>query len=282
MINPKTGRIHTSFNQTITATGRLSSSDPNLQNIPIKTKEGQEIREAFIAAPGYKLLGLDYSQIELRLAAHLSGDKKLIKAFKNNEDIHTATAAEINDVSLKDVTKKMRREAKAINFGILYGQGPHGLSQSASIPYYQANEFIKKYFLAYPNIKKMIEKTIKDAQKNSYAITLFGRKRPLPEINSNLVFIRKSAERMATNTPIQGTAADMIKMAMIKISKLINGKEEDIKMLLQIHDELIFEIKKDKLNFYAPKIKEIMENIMPLKVPVIVDENSGNNWGDLK
>lgn len=282
MINSKTGRIHTSFNQTITATGRLSSSDPNLQNIPIKTKEGQEIREAFIAAPGYKLLGLDYSQIELRLAAHLSGDKKLIKAFKNNEDIHTATAAEINDVSLKDVTKKMRREAKAINFGILYGQGPHGLSQSASIPYYQANEFIKKYFLAYPNIKKMIEKTIKDAQKNSYAITLFGRKRPLPEINSNLVFIRKSAERMATNTPIQGTAADMIKMAMIKISKLINGKEEDIKMLLQIHDELIFEIKKDKLNFYAPKIKEIMENIMPLKVPVIVDENSGNNWGDLK
>jgi len=282
MINPKTGRIHTSFNQTITATGRLSSSDPNLQNIPIKTKEGQEIREAFIAAPGYKLLGLDYSQIELRLAAHLSGDKKLIKAFKNNEDIHTATAAEINDVSLKDVTKKMRREAKAINFGILYGQGPHGLSQSASIPYYQANEFIKKYFLAYPNIKKMIEKTIKDAQKNSYAITLFGRKRPLPEINSNLVFIRKSAERMATNTPIQGTAADMIKMAMIKISKLINGKEEEIKMLLQIHDELIFEIKKDKLNFYAPKIKEIMENIMPLKVPVIVDENSGNNWGDLK
>lgn len=282
MISPKTGRIHTNFNQTVTATGRLSSSDPNLQNIPIKTKEGQEIREAFVASPGYKLLGLDYSQIELRLAAHLSGDKKLIKAFKNNEDIHTATAAEINDVSLKEVTKKMRREAKAINFGILYGQGPHGLSQAASIPYYQANEFIKKYFLAYPSIKKMIEKTIKEAQKNSYAITLFGRKRPLPEINSNLVFVRKSAERMATNTPLQGTAADMIKIAMIKVSQLISGKEDEIKMLLQVHDELIFEIKEDKLNFYAPKIKKIMENIIPLKVPIIVDENSGNNWDDLK
>ena len=282
MVNKKTGRIHTNFNQTVTATGRLSSSDPNLQNIPIRTEEGQKIRETFIAEPGYKLLGFDYSQIELRLAAHISGDKKMISAFKNNEDIHAATAAEINGVSLTEVTKKMRREAKAINFGIIYGQGPHGLSQAASIPYYQASEFIKKYFLAYPSIKKMVTNSIKAAQKTGYAVTLFGRKRPLPDINSNIGMVRKSAERMAINTPLQGTAADMIKMAMVKVAELLKGKEAEIKMLLQVHDELIFEVKEDKLDFYAPKTKKIMEEILPLRVPVTVDQNSGDNWGDLK
>lgn len=282
LVNKKTGRIHTSFNQTIAATGRLSSSDPNLQNIPARTEEGQKIRAAFIAEKGYKLLGFDYSQIELRLAAHISGDKKMISAFKNNEDIHAATAAEINGVPLGEVTKSMRREAKAINFGIVYGQGPHGLSQSAGIPYYQASAFIKKYFLAYPSIKKMVNNSIKAAQDSGYAITLFGRKRPLPDINSNIGMVRKSAERMAINTPLQGTAADMIKMAMVKINELIEGKEEEIKMLLQVHDELIFEVKEDKLNFYAPKIKRIMEEILPLRIPIIADQNSGDNWGDLK
>ncbi|MFZ4632020.1 MAG: DNA polymerase I [Patescibacteria group bacterium] len=282
MINSKTGRIHTSFNQTVTATGRLSSSDPNLQNIPTRTEEGQKIREAFIAAPGYKLLGFDYSQIELRLGAHISGDKKMIAAFKNNEDIHTATAAEINGVKLSEVTKSMRREAKAINFGILYGQGPHGLSQSAGIPYFQASEFIKKYFVAYPSIKKMISNSIAEAQKNSYAITLFGRKRPLPEINSNMGMVRKSAERMAINTPLQGTAADMIKMAMIKVEELIYGHEDEIRMILQVHDELIFEVKEDKLDSYAKDIKNIMQDVLKLRVPIIVDQNIGDNWGDLK
>lgn len=282
MINSKTGRIHTSFNQTVAATGRLSSSDPNLQNIPTRTEEGQKIREAFVSAPGYKLLGFDYSQIELRLGAHISGDKKMIAAFKNNEDIHTATAAKINDIKLSEVTKNMRREAKAINFGILYGQGPHGLSQSAGIPYYQANEFIKKYFAAYPSIKKMINNSIAEAQKNSYAITLFGRKRPLPEINSNIGMIRKSAERMAINTPLQGTAADMIKMAMIKVEELIHGHDDEIRMILQVHDELIFEVKEDKLDSYAKSIKDIMQNVLKLRVPIIVDQNTGNNWGDLK
>ncbi len=282
MINSKTGRIHTSFNQTVTATGRLSSSDPNLQNIPTRTEEGQKIREAFVAGSGYKLLGFDYSQIELRLGAHISGDKKMIAAFKNNEDIHTATAAEINGVKLSEVTKTMRREAKAINFGILYGQGPHGLSQSAGIPYYQANEFIKKYFVAYPSIKKMINNSIAEAQKNSYAITLFGRKRPLPEINSNIGMVRKSAERMAINTPLQGTAADMIKMAMIKVEELIYGHENEIRMILQVHDELIFEVKEDKLDYYAPKIKDIMQDVLKLRVPIIVDQNIGDNWGELK
>jgi len=282
MINKKTERIHTSFNQTVAATGRLSSSDPNLQNIPTRTEEGQKIREAFVAAPGYKLLGFDYSQIELRLGAHISGDKKMITAFKNGEDIHTATAAEINGVKLSEVTKQMRREAKAINFGLFYGQGPHGLSQSAGIPYVQAADFIKKYFEAYPNIKKMINNSIAEARKIGYAITLFGRKRPLPEIDSSIGMIRKSAERMAINTPLQGTAADMIKMAMIKVEELIYGHEDEIRMILQVHDELIFEVKKDKLDFYAPKIKDIMQDVLKLRVPIIVDQSVGNNWGDLK
>jgi len=282
MINPKTGRIHTSFNQTVTATGRLSSTDPNLQNIPTRTEEGRKIRNAFVAQKGYSLIGFDYSQIELRLGAHVSGDKKMIAAFKNNEDIHSATAAEINEVKLENVTKTMRREAKAINFGILYGQGPHGLSQSAGIPYWQAAEFIKKYFLSYPGIKKMIESSIKEARKNSYAVTLFGRKRPLPEINSSIGMVRKSAERMAINTPLQGTAADLIKLAMIKVEELIKGHEDEIRLLLQVHDELIFEIKKDKIDFYSPKIKNIMQDVLELRVPIIVDESRGDNWGELK
>jgi len=282
MINQKTGRIHTSFNQTVTATGRLSSTEPNLQNIPTRTEEGRKIRTAFVAKKDFELIGFDYSQIELRLAAHMAGDKKMIKAFKDEEDIHTATAAEINGVKLTAVTKNMRREAKAINFGILYGQGSHGLSQSAGIPYWQANEFIKKYFTAYPSIKKMVENSIKEALQTGYALTLFGRKRPLPEINSNIPMVRKSAERMAINTPLQGTAADLIKMAMIKTEELIKGHEDEIRLLLQVHDELIFEVKKDKLNHYAPKIKKIMQEVLKLRVPIVVDESVGKNWGELK
>jgi len=282
LINPQTGRIHTSFNQTIAATGRLSSTEPNLQNIPTRTSEGQKVRGAFVAALGDQLVSFDYSQIELRLAAHLANDPKMIAAFKNQEDIHTATAAAINGVPLTAVTKTMRREAKAINFGILYGQGPHGLSQNADIPYWQANEFIKKYFLAYPNIKKMVNNFIKEAEKTGYALTLFGRRRPLPEISSTIPAIRKSAERMAINTPVQGTAADLIKLAMIKIAKIVQDKEGEIKLLLQVHDELIFEIKKDKIKTYSPLIKKAMEEVLKLKVPIIVEENSGDNWGELK
>jgi DNA polymerase-1 len=282
LINPKTGRLHTSFNQTIAATGRLSSTDPNLQNIPTRTAEGQKIRRAFVASTGCQLVSFDYSQIELRLAAHMSGDQKMIKAFKDQEDIHTATAAEINGVPPSEVTKNMRREAKAINFGILYGQGPHGLSQTAGIPYWQANDFIKKYFAAYPKIKKMTEGFIQEAQAQGYAVTLFGRRRPLPEINSTIPVIRKSAERMAVNTPLQGTAADIIKAAMVSIAKLIDGQEADIKLLLQVHDELIFEIKTDKLKTYLPQITAIMQDVLPLKVPIIVEASSGQNWGELK
>jgi len=282
MINPKTGKIHTNFNQTVAATGRLSSNEPNLQNIPTRTEEGKKIREAFVADKGYKLIGFDYSQIELRLAAHMSKDSRMITAFKDGEDIHSATAAGINGVSLDKVTKEMRREAKAVNFGILYGQGPHGLSQGAGISYSEASQFIKKYFETYPGIKKMIDGFIKQAHEKGYAITMFGRRRPLPDMESSIPFVKKSAERMAINTPVQGSAADLIKMAMIKISEMINDDSENIKMLLQVHDELIFEVKEDKIDYYAPKIRELMQSGVELKVPITVDEHSGDNWGELK
>lgn len=282
MINPTSGRIHTSFNQTIAATGRLSSSDPNLQNIPVKTNEGQKVRSAFQAESTWLLVAFDYSQIELRLAAHMSKDKKMIAAFQAGQDIHTATAAAINGVSLQEVSPHMRREAKAVNFGILYGQGPHGLSQGAGIPYFAAQEFIKKYFLAYPGIKKMMDESIKRARQEGYIQTLFNRRRWLPDINSNIPGVRKSAERMAINTPIQGTAADIIKLAMIKVAQLIEEQEQDIKLLLQVHDELIFEVKEDKVNKYVSLIKDTMEKTVKLQVPVIIDVKSGKNWAELK
>ncbi|MCG2700572.1 DNA polymerase I, partial [Candidatus Parcubacteria bacterium] len=290
LVNPKTGRLHTSFNQSVTATGRLSSTEPNLQNIPVRTELGREIRKAFIANKGYKLLSLDYSQIELRLAAHMSGDKKMIKAFKDGADIHQITAAEINQVLLEEATADMRRQAKAINFGILYGQGPHGLAQSADIPYARAKEFIDQYFAVYTGVKKYIDKTIDDARKKGYTETLFNRRRYLPDMNSSMVQVRKTAERMAINTPIQGTAADMIKMAMIEIDKYLTPNpspskgdgNKNVKMLLQVHDELLFEVKDEKMEEVAAKIKKIMENIIKLKVPVAVDVKVGGNWGEME
>jgi DNA polymerase-1 len=286
LINPKTKRIHTSFNQTVTSTGRLSSSDPNLQNIPIKTELGREIRKAFVADKGYKLLALDYSQIELRLAAHFSGDKKMVEAFKNGLDIHTATAAEINGVKLEEVTKEMRREAKAINFGILYGQGPHGLSQTADIPYNKAREFIDDYFAHFGDIKKYIDDTIKLARDKGYAETLFGRRRYLPEINSSVVMVRKGAERMAINAPLQGTSADMIKVAMIRVARDLSpspspSQERGVRMLLQVHDELVFEVREDLVSEVAEKIKTIMQDVIKLKVPIVVDAKVGENWGEM-
>ena len=283
LVNEKTGRLHTSFNQTVTATGRLSSTEPNMQNIPVRTELGREIRKAFIAGKGFKLLSLDYSQIELRLAAHMSGDKKMIEAFKKGEDIHSATAAEINQVALGEVTPRMRREAKAVNFGILYGQGPHGLSQGADIPYARAKEFIDKYFVSYKGIKKFVDSTIEMAREKGYTETLFQRRRILPEINSSVIQVRKAAERMAINTPIQGTAADIIKVAMVRIQGLIdkNYQADEIKMLLQVHDELVFEVKEGLVKKTAGEIKEIMENIMKLKVPLGIDASAGDNWGEM-
>jgi DNA polymerase-1 len=282
LVDHEDGRIHSHFKQTVAATGRLSSTEPNLQNIPIRSKEGDAIRAAFVPEKGFVFLGFDYSQIELRLAAHLSGDKKLIAAFQEGQDIHTATAAEINDVTIEEVDKKMRREAKAINFGIIYGQGPHGLSASAGIPYFKALEFIDKYFESYPSVKKMMEKSIEAARKDGFVKTMFGRKRPLSEINSNIVGVRKMAERMAINTPLQGSAADIIKLAMIAIDRLISGQENDIRLILQIHDELIFEIRQEALTDYQEKIKNLMENVCRLRVPIIVEGGSGQNWSLLK
>lgn len=278
LVNKRTGRLHTSFNQTVAATGRLSSSDPNLQNIPIRTQVGREIRKAFIAGKGYKLLALDYSQIELRLAAHMSGDPKMIKAFHDRADIHTMTAAEINQVSPEAVDEQMRREAKAVNFGILYGQGPHGLSRGADIPYYRAKEFIDQYFEVYKDIKKFMDRAVNDAREKGYAETLLGRRRYLPELESSVVMVRKGAERMAINTPLQGTAADMIKKAMIEIyNSGINAH-----MLLQVHDELIFAVKPAEAKKAAEEIKQIMENVIKLKVPVVVDAKLGDNWGEME
>ncbi len=281
LVNKKTGRLHTSFNQTVTATGRLSSTEPNLQNIPIRTEIGREIRKAFIADKGFRLLSLDYSQIELRLAAHMSGDPAMIKAFQKNEDIHAATAAAINGVILDKVTPEMRREAKAVNFGILYGQGPHGLSQSADIPYIKAKEFIDEYFKLYKKVKIFVDKSIENAREKGYAETLLGRRRFLPEINSSVMTVRKTAERMAINTPLQGTAADMIKAAMIEIYK--NRRSlNDAKMLLQVHDELLFEVADEKSLDVSKKIEYIMENVLKLKIPIVVEAKFGRNWSEME
>ncbi len=282
LVNKKTKKIHTHWQQSVTATGRLSSTEPNLQNIPTKTKRGRQIRSAFVSKKGWQLLGFDYSQIELRITAHLSGDKTMIKAFKENSDIHLKTAAAINNISEDDVSSQKRQEAKAVNFGIIYGQGPHGLSQSAGISYYQAKEFIERYFDIYPKVKKLMENSIKEAQKNGYSSTMLGRKRPLHDINSKQGNIRKAAERMAINTPIQGTAADIIKLAMIEVNEKIKDKEEDIKLLLQIHDELIFTVKKDKVSYYKPILKKAMSEVIKLKVPIIVSDDIGSNWEELK
>lgn len=282
LVNKQTSRIHTSFNQTITATGRLSSTDPNLQNIPVRTELGAEIRRAFRAQKGYKLVSLDYSQIELRLAAHLSGDKKMIEFFKNGEDIHSATAAAINNVKLEEVDKQMRREAKAVNFGILYGQGPFGLSQSADIPFGRAKQFIADYFKVFKDVKKYVDDSIERARETGYAETMFDRKRFIPEIHSSVQQVKASAERIAINMPLQGTNADMIKVAMIEIQEKIDKEwDGDVRMLIQVHDELLFEIKEDKVKKLSEEIRQIMIGKLKLKVPIVVDIEVGDNWGEL-
>ena len=278
----KNSRIHTTFNQTIAATGRLSSTEPNLQNIPVKTELGKETRRAFVSAPGKKLLSLDYSQIELRLAAHLSGDPLMIEAFRNGDDIHTITAAAINGVEENEVTKKMRREAKAVNFGILYGQGPHGLAMGTGISFLEAKKFIERYFETYKKVRKMMDDFIAKAEKEGESITMFGRRRPLPDINSSMPQIKKMSERMAINTPIQGAAADLIKLAMVKIGQTIKDKEKEITMLLQVHDELIFEVDENKVSDYAKIIKNLMENAYHFQVPIIAEASAGNNWNELE
>ena len=290
LIDSKTGRVHTSFNQTVTSTGRLSSSNPNLQNIPIRTKLGREIRKCFIAQKGYTLLAVDYSQVELRIIASLAKDSKMIEAFKQGKDIHTMTAAEIHGISPKEVTHDMRRAAKEINFGVIYGMGAQGLSESAGISYGEAQDFIDRYFSAYPSIRAFLDETIRFAKQHGYAETLLGRRRYLPELTSHIPYIRAAAERMAINMPVQGSAADYMKLAMIavfdRVLKEVNDgidtiQKKPLRMMIQVHDELVFEVKKDILEDSAKRLKKEMESVASLAVPLLVECSSGKNWGEL-
>ena len=279
MINPKTGRVHTSYHQAVTATGRLSSSDPNLQNIPIRNEEGRRIRQAFIAREGYKIVAADYSQIELRIMAHLAHDEGMLKAFTEGKDIHRSTAAEIFGVSLKEVTNEQRRNAKAINFGLIYGMSEFGLSNQLGISRQEARSYMDAYFNRYPNVLQFMTDIKTKAAEQGYVETLLGRRLYLPEIKSSNAMRRKAAERVAINAPMQGTAADIIKVAMIGIDKMIFG-DEDIKMIMQVHDELVFEVKAERVDHYSQLIKAEMEKAIKLHVPLIADVGVGDNWDE--
>ena len=283
-VNKETSRLHTTFNQTGAATGRLSSQDPNIQNIPIKTELGQEFRKIFVSERGYSLVSFDYSQLELRIAAHVAKDDKMLAAFNRGEDIHTRTAAEIFGVKAEEVTSAMRRQAKVMNFGLLYGMGVLGFQRASGVSREKAKEFIQKYMKEFFGIAEYMRKIKFTAGEKGYVETIFGRKRKLPEINSGIPMLVAQAERMAINMPIQGTAADLIKLAMIKISDSINTEYEknEVRMLLQVHDELLFEIKKGKEKDISKKIADIMGNSYKLDVPLTVDVKYGDNWRDLK
>lgn len=275
MVNPKDERVHTTFNQALTTTGRLSSTQPNLQNIPIRTARGQQVRKAFIAAPRMKLLSVDYSQIELRILAHISEDPNLCKAFAEDLDIHAATAAEIFGVELKAVTSELRRSAKAVNFGIAYGQGAFGLAENLGISRTEAKDIIDRYFTRFKNVREYIDSTIKLAHEKGYVETLFGRRRYIDELQSKNMALKKFGERAAINAPIQGTAADLVKKAMIEVFEKV-----PVRMLLQVHDELIFEETEENLLKYTPQVVSLMESVTPLRVPLKVNYAIGNNWDE--
>ncbi|MCF5881089.1 DNA polymerase I [Aeromonas veronii] len=279
MIKPQTGRVHTSYHQAVAATGRLSSTDPNLQNIPVRNEQGRRIRQAFIPSAGYKLVAADYSQIELRIMAHLSGDKGLLTAFAEGKDIHKATAAEVFGVALDAVTTDMRRSAKAINFGLIYGMSAFGLAKQLGIGRAEAQKYMDLYFERYPGVLEYMERTRQQAEAQGYVETLFGRRLYLPDIKSRNAGLRKAAERAAINAPMQGTAADIIKRAMINVDSWIRGiEDESIRMLMQVHDELVFEIREEKLEEYTAIIKEKMSAAAELDVPLVVEAGTGDNW----
>jgi len=281
LVNPVTKRIHTSFNQTITATGRLSSTDPNLQNIPVKTELGRNVRRAFIPEKGFKFLSVDYSQIDLRVLAHISGDKKLRDAFKNNQDVHRITAKEIFGVEEEDVNEVMRETAKRVNFGLSYGMTPHGLSKDLGIPQEEATRYIDSYFAKYKGVATYIEKVIKEARDEGYVNTLLNRRRYIPEINSKNGNLRSMGERIALNTPIQGSSSDIIKVAMVNLYNRIKEKRLRYRLLIQVHDELIFEIPEDEINEAKKLIKAEMEKAISLDIPLVALVKTGENWSDL-
>jgi len=282
LIDPRTGRLHTSFNQTGAATGRLSSSNPNLQNIPIRTELGREIRAAFIPRDGWKLLVADYSQIELRLLAHFSGDPLLVEAFQNGEDIHTRTAAEVLGVPPLMVTPEARRAAKAVNFGIVYGISAFGLAAQLGIPRGEAEKYIKNYFQRYAGVRRFIDQTIAEVRQTGVTRTMFGRERPIPDINSRNPNSRGFAERTAVNSPLQGTAADLIKIAMVRIDSALEAAAHQSAMLLQVHDELVFECPPEEVDAVRKLVKHEMESVCQLNVPLLVDVGVGDNWRDAK
>ena len=279
MVNPQTGRVHTSYHQAVTATGRLSSSDPNLQNIPIRNEEGRRIRQAFIAREGFTVVAADYSQIELRIMAHLSQDQGLINAFTQGKDIHRSTAAEIFGVALDDVTSEQRRNAKAINFGLIYGMSAFGLSRQLGIGRADAQSYMDLYFKRYPGVQTFMHDIREKAKAQGYVETLFGRRLYLPDINSSNGMRRKAAERVAINAPMQGTAADIIKRAMIQLDQKLQN-DPDIAMIMQVHDELVFEVRSEKVAFYSELIKTQMESAADLVVPLIVEVGQGTNWDE--
>jgi DNA polymerase I len=282
LINPSTGRVHTSLNQAVTATGRLSSSEPNLQNIPIRTEIGREIRKAFTASNSSLLLAADYSQIELRILAHVTGDTELVRAFRNDEDVHTHTASKLFGVDPEDVESDMRRRAKTINFAVIYGMSDFGLANELGIHPRLAKQYIDEYFDKFPGVRRYTEDTLVQARQKGYVSTLLGRRRYIPEMFSANRNYRMFGERAAVNMPIQGTAADIMKLAMIEMDRRLNEMKVATEMVLQVHDELVFEVPPEELDVVAPVVRYVMENAFALDVELKVDVKVGRNWCEME
>jgi len=280
MINPATGRVHTNYAQAVAVTGRLSSNDPNLQNIPIRTAEGRRVREAFIAPPGHHILSADYSQIELRIMAHISGDAGLLRAFGDGVDVHRATASEVFGVAVADVSSEQRRYAKVINFGLIYGMSAFGLAGNLGIDRAAASAYIDRYFARYPGVKTYMDETKVSAREKGYVETLFGRRVYLPEINGGNGPRKGAAERQAINAPMQGTAADLIKLAMIAVQGVLDSEQRATRMIMQVHDELVFEVPDAELEWARAEVPRIMASVADLKVPLLAEVGVGANWDE--
>jgi DNA polymerase-1 len=278
MVNPQTGRVHTTYAQAVAVTGRLSSNDPNLQNIPIRTAEGRRIREAFVAPPGHRVASADYSQIELRIMAHISGDPGMTRAFAEGQDIHRATAGEVFGLSPAEVSSEQRRYAKAINFGLIYGMGAFGLSQALGIEQKAARDYIDRYFQRFAGVRRYMDETRARAAELGYVQTLFGRRIVLPEIRGGNGPRRSAAERQAINAPMQGTAADLIKLAMIAVQQAIDDEGRRTRMILQVHDELVFEVPADEVEWAREALPRLMSGVASLSVPLVVEVGFGANW----
>ena len=281
LVNPRTGRIHTTFNQMVASTGRLSSQDPNLMNIPTRTELGRRIRAAFIPEAGWRFVAADYSQIELRILAHMSGEPAIMESFRRGEDIHTRTASEVFKVAPAAVTPLQRTIAKSANFAILYGVSAFGLSQATKIDQKEAQRYINEYFALHPRVRAFIDRTLAEGRERGWVATLLGRRRYLPDLNSNNPVARGAAERMAMNAPVQGTASDMIKIAMVRVHEALRTRGLQARMLLQVHDELLFEAPLEEVETVRGLAREVMEAALPLDVPVVVDVKVGTDWSEV-